>query len=976
MNKLFSFLLCFILSYQYSFSQNSQFGLWGVTGSGGDGHGTIFNVNPDGSNFIKAKTFEGNKNGERPRGILIQGLDGSLYGVADAGGVNGAGTIYKLNTDGTGYTVLHSFNGADGKNPYDQLFQATNGNLYGMTLSGGIQGGGVIYQIKPDGSGYTVLHKFTGDGSQPQGALIQATNGDLYGMTTQGGTSDAGIIFKIKLDGTGFTRLINFAGKGINPFGNLVQGSDGKLYGMTAGGGSESKGIIFKVDVDGTNFITLLDFNGSNGAFPSGTLIKGTGGEMYGAAGSGIFGFGVIFKLSADGTNYTKLFEFNNSNGSYPESLTYTSGGKLVGMTSAGGPNSLGTVFMLNTDGTGFSNLLQLDGVNGSAPYTNGILEATNGDFYGLSCYGGISNKGVIFRLKSNSTYTKLFEFYVEAEGGRSNMIMASDNNLYGVTAAGGLYGFGIIFKINKDGSGFTKFFDFDKKITGGEPQGSLFQASNGDLYGLTNIGGLNNAGTLFKIKLDGSGFTKLYDFSFSEGGYPIGSLIEPTAGELIGATSGGGVDNGGTLFKISLLGTGFSVLFNFASSTGKSPSELVLTGDGNLLGMCSYGGANDKGSLFRIKPNGTDFVKLIDFDGAIKGAYPKGGLTKISANEFIGTTSSGGVSNGGTVFRINADGFWFSSLYSFSILTGNSPLAGSLTLAPDGYLYGMTWIGGTESGGIIFKIKSDGSGFSKIYNLTETSGNYPFTVGLVVVAKENQTITFSGPSSKTFGDLDFTLSAIASSGLPVSFTSSDKVTISGSQVKMNKPGSVTIKADQLGNFSYAAAISVSQSFCINPAKPVITTTGLNSGTPVLTSSSSNGNQWFKNGTLIADAISNTFTPTEGGTYSVKVTVDNCSSELSAEQILVITGDLNSKAVSDFYLYPNPVTNVLAVNLTAFESNANVEIVIYDPSGKVIENFSKRGEKAVVSVSSFLNGIYFISATQHNKTLVAKFVKE
>ncbi len=175
---------------------------------------------------------------------------------------------------------------------------------------------------------------------------------------------------------------------------------------------------------------------------------------------------------------------------------------------------------------------------------------------------------------------------------------------------------------------------------------------------------------------------------------------------------------------------------------------------------------------------------------------------------------------------------------------------------------------------------------------------------------------------------------------------------------------------------NFDVAVAVSQSFCINPAKPTITSSGLTSGSPILTSSSSTNNQWYRNGTLIADAISNTFTPTDGGSYSVKVTVDNCSSELSAEQILVITGDISSSAREEFFVYPNPTSNTLTINLKAFDSSTDVGIVVYDLSGKVMDQLLKRGEKATISVGSYSAGAYFIKASQQSRTFIAKFEKQ
>ena len=269
------------------------------------------------------------------------------------------------------------------------------------------------------------------------------------------------------------------------------------------------------------------------------------------------------------------------------------------------------------------------------------------------------------------------------------------------------------------------------------------------------------------------------------------------------------------------------------------------------------------------------------------------------------------------------------------------------------------------------------------IINITaRQAGNLDYNpaaeiIQALTVNRANQTITFPAISTKLFGEAPFNLSATSTSGLAIQYsTASDKISISGNQVTLVKPGNVSVKADQGGSTNFNSTASVSQSFCINPAKPTITTTGLNSGSPILTSSSSANNQWYKNGTLIADAVSNTFTPTDGGSYSVKVTVDNCSSEISTEEVLVITGDIKSASSEGFFVYPNPTSNTLTINLAVFDAGSEVGITVYDLSGKVMDKISKHGEKATISVGSYSAGAYFIKASQRNRTFVAKFEKE
>jgi len=170
---------------------------------------------------------------------LIEASDGKLYGTTHGGGTNNAGTVFKLSRDGSGYTVLHTFSrtGSDGTNPgtgWDSsagLVEGSDGMLYGTTLSGGgPNDAGTVFKLNKDGGGYTVLHRFTGpegDGLEPS-ALMVGSDGALYGTTKAwGGINGAGAVFKLLSDGTGFQVLHRFAfveGTGYAP---LVEGSDG-----------------------------------------------------------------------------------------------------------------------------------------------------------------------------------------------------------------------------------------------------------------------------------------------------------------------------------------------------------------------------------------------------------------------------------------------------------------------------------------------------------------------------------------------------------------------------------------------------------------------------------------------------------------------------------------------------------------------------------------------------------------------------
>ncbi|HLH79747.1 MAG TPA: choice-of-anchor tandem repeat GloVer-containing protein [Chthonomonas sp.] len=233
--------------------------LYGTTLSGGANFsGVVFKVNPDGSKFQVLYTFSTqdplngtNSDGAGPNGV-IQGNDGALYGTTEAGGSNNYGVVFKVNPDGSKFQVLHSFYGGDGANPYAGVIEGKDGALYGTTYGGGDNGDGVVFKINTNGSNFQVLYSFDfmiNDGSNVNAGVIQGSDGALYGTTEIGGAYDDGVVFKI--DTNGYYHLIyNFSANnnsdGAGPNG-VIQGNDGNLYGTTQSGGANGNGVIFRI---------------------------------------------------------------------------------------------------------------------------------------------------------------------------------------------------------------------------------------------------------------------------------------------------------------------------------------------------------------------------------------------------------------------------------------------------------------------------------------------------------------------------------------------------------------------------------------------------------------------------------------------------------------------------------------------------------------------------------------------------------
>jgi len=242
----------------------------------------------------------------------------------------------------------------------------------------------------------------------------------------------------------------------------------------------------------------------------------------------------------------------------------------------------------------------------------------------------------------------------------------------------------------------------------------------------------------------------------------------------------------------------------------------------------------------------------------------------------------------------------------------------------------------------------------------------------LVVSNKTDQTIAFNSISAKTVGDTPFNLAATASSGLAVSYsTTSNKITLSGSQVTLVSAGRASITASQIGNATFNAAPVVNQSFCINPTKPTVSE-GQSGETVTLTSSNTSGNQWFKDGATISGATNVNFDVTTPGVYKVQVTVDDCVSQFSDDVAMVVTGDQASQQV-EWKLFPNPAEDKLFITLPG---NGTKHVQVIQADGRVLNKVTTDLNEVIVEVNQYAQGIYFVRIQNDKGIFSGRFFKK
>lgn len=379
-------------------------------------------------------------------------------------------------------------------------------------------------------SAYQVLHSFTGndghgfngdtDGANPSAQLIEGPDGYLYGTTVNGSasaTGPTGTVFKI--DSTGnITILHHFlmvaSGDGATPYAKLTPARDGYFYGTTymavggTGGGSNG-GTVFKIDANGA-FTKVHTFTGAEGGYPRAEVIQAKDGYFYGTATAGGYNRGTVFKMTPSG-NATLLYAFTGgADGFQPiGGLVQASDGNFYGTTRAGGTSGLGTVFRITASG-GFTVLHSFKGMAGldGATSVATLIEANDGNFYGTTSGGGLYGFGSVFKMDQAGVVTLVYSFKVtDGADPRSSLIQATDGNFYGTTYAGGTYSFGTIFRLTPSGTltllrSFGTQTDLQSTKDGLRPTAGLVQASDGSFYSTTFGGGSQNKGVVFRLSV------------------------------------------------------------------------------------------------------------------------------------------------------------------------------------------------------------------------------------------------------------------------------------------------------------------------------------------------------------------------------------------------------------------------------------------------------------------------------------------
>lgn len=462
--------------YPYGKLNETSPGVFMGTCSGGaaTGTGSIFKVTSDGE-FTRLRSMSNTADGGFSKTGLITGVDGLQYGVAEFGGANGFGTLFRIDEEGTFEKLVDFQFTADGGNPLGRLSLGENDEIVGMTSNGGANNFGTLFQYN-DADGLVKLHDLSLplQGAQPKS--LYAYNEDFYGATSAGGTQNVGTFYTIDLQGNR-TKLHDFiaAEDGQNPNNGLyLDAGTGTFYGTARFGGNADFGTVFSVTNTG-NLSVLHHFSGDAlGQFPAASPLLHSNGSIYGTTTSGgDFGDGVLYEIDGEG-NYTVLHHF----------FSFFDGADIRGQW----------------------------------------VEGADGNIYTVARSGGSSGGGSILKYDVTGAALTLlhsFSFGVDGRYPLGTLLAHSDGKFYGTTTEGASGG-GILFRYS-EAEGFENLHEFSSSSDGSLTTGSLVEDEAGNVIGLNRNGGSQNRGTCYKYSEE-NGFEVVYNFSSGESPNPEGT--------------------------------------------------------------------------------------------------------------------------------------------------------------------------------------------------------------------------------------------------------------------------------------------------------------------------------------------------------------------------------------------------------------------------------------------------------------------
>jgi uncharacterized repeat protein (TIGR03803 family) len=875
-----------------------------------------------------------------------------------------------------------------------------------MTYSGGTFDKGVLFEWDPSAKIYIKKLDFNGveNGSYPNGSLIMASNGILCGTTMYGGVyDDCGVLFTWNTETETYTKKLDFNREENTAFpdGSLLQADNGKFYGVS------NCGHIFEWDTI-TNTCTRkynLDADGtrSGGANPNGPLVQANNGMLYGTALNGGLGsccqegYGVLFEWDIASDTYTKKMNFNMAeNGRKPvDCLIQADNGKLYGMTHFGGEYDFGVLFEWDPVTNTYSKKLDFNGdENGKHPLGS-LLKADNGILYGMTHKGGKYDYGVLFEWDPyNNTYVKKFDFDYTENGGLpySHLMQAENGKLYGTTGYGGLNNWGVIFEWDPVLDIFTRKIDFNGSESGGCPYGSLVQADNGKLYGMTYRGGTFDKGVLFEWDPSTNIYAKKLDFNGAENGSnPFCTLILATNGNLYGLTELGGVNDLGVLFEWDPAADTYSKKIDFnGAEYGLYPrGSLMQAGNGKLYGMTSLETVNDIGSIFEWDPATGIFTRKLGYNSELNISYAQNSLMRTDDEKMYRKIDRKEVNGYSFLLKRNSDIDTYikgnilsgiEGMYSQSSLveiiysalgTLNAEACDSFTSPSGNYIWSIP--------GIYKDTIPSAAGYDSIITVTLTLKNS--TTSTIISSACD---SFASPSGKIWtesGEYKDTIpntagcDSVITVNLIIDKSTTDTISQNACDSYASPSGKIWTESgeykDTIPNTASCDSV-ITVNLTITSADTSITQ---NLG--FLTANAAGATyQWIDcdDGNLsIEGETRQTFSPAITGRYAVIISQNNCI-DTSACFSVVKTGLMVNTFKQNITLYPNPNDGSFSIDLG--KVYPKVEISISELDGRIFLKDEVFNNRIIDMQISALLGTYLVIISSDNERAMFKVMKK
>ena len=472
--------------------------------------------------------------------------------------------------------------------------------------------------------------------------------------------------------------------------------------------------------------IAVIIMSCLNYALAQGLQIIGTSG------GCGQDNIGTIFKYDLEENEIDTLFNFvNHTPGGFPisQKMIEADNGNLYGMTNQGGYEGLGVIFEYNPSTNSYKSLHDFRGLDGSTPFGS-LFQASNGKLYGMTQDGGEFDNGVLFEYDLISfSYLKLIDF--DGALGRSpygDLIEAKPEQLFGLTNSGGDNNRGVLFKYDIIVDSIEVLYHLNDE-NGSRPNGSLIQLGN-LLFGNTDSGGDEDLGTIFKYDLDNNEFSKLFDFTEENGEDPMGFLTLGPNGSLYGTTfRGGPLEDFGLIFEFNPVTNEYNIRYEFIGINGSTPSgHMLLASNNKFYGITRRGGDENDGVLYEFNPANNFYLAKIYFGNnpEFESNTNLNGLVEHSNGKIYGITANGGNYGAGVIFQYEPSNNEIQKKIDFDYMPNGAYPQFGLIKGSDGNYYGTNSFGGEFDYGVLYKFNLSTNGFSKLHDFNGINGRQP----------------------------------------------------------------------------------------------------------------------------------------------------------------------------------------------------------------------------------------------------------